>query len=147
MLRDARRAVLATIALDGAPRLVPITFAVDVSHAASIVYTPLDEKPKTVADPRDLARVQDILARPRVALLVDDWSEDWSHLGWLRLSGSARLLDRDDDSASDDHSTTEHGRAVALLRSKYEQYATHALELRPIIRIELVRSTSWFASP
>ena len=136
LLSAARRAVLATIAPDGAPRLVPITFV----FADARIYSPLDEKPKSVADPRDLARVHDIEARPRVSVLMDDWSEDWSELGWLRLSGNARVIGPDGESAP------EHVNAVSLLRAKYPQYAGHRLEERPIIRIEVDRSRSWFAT-
>ena len=137
LLRGARRAVLATIAADGAPRLVPITFVVE----NDVIYTPLDEKPKRVTDPRDLARARDIAQRPRVAVLVEDWDEDWTQLGWLRLSGSARLIGPDDESAP------EHADAVRLLRAKYAQYADHALETRPVIRIAVERTSSWFATP
>lgn len=135
LLRAARRAVLATIADDGSPRLVPITFAFE--H--EVIYSALDEKPKSVADPRDLARVHDIEARPRVSVLVDTWSEDWSALGWLRVAGSARLIGPDGESAP------EHAKAVRHLRAKYAQYATHGLETRPVIRIQIERATSWFA--
>lgn len=136
LLSGARRAVLATIAADGAPRLVPITFAL----AGGVIYTPLDEKPKSVADPRDLARVHDIETRPPVSVLVDSWSEDWSALGWLRLMGTARLMGPDGDSAP------EHANAVRLLRAKYAQYAGQALESRPMIRIQIERTRSWFAT-
>ena len=94
LLKEARRAVLATLAPDGTPRLVPITYV----FADGLIYTPLDEKPKTVADPRDLARVHDIEQRPRVSVLVDAWDEDWSQLGWLRLHGNARLIGPDGES-------------------------------------------------
>lgn len=137
LLRRARRAVLATIAADGAPRLVPIVFVFE----NDVIYTALDKKPKRVNDPRDLARARDIAQRPRVAVLVDDWDEDWTQLGWLRLSGSARLIGPDDEHAG------EHVNAVRLLRAKYAQYADHALETRPLIRIAVERVTSWFASP
>ena len=66
-LDSARTATLATIAGDGRPRLVPICFAV----ADDVVWTPLDEKPKAVADVRSLARVRDIVVRPAVSLLVE----------------------------------------------------------------------------
>jgi PPOX class probable F420-dependent enzyme len=136
LLRQARRAVLATLAPDGTPRLVPIAFV----FTDGVIYSPLDEKPKTVADPRDLARVHDIEQRPRVSVLVDAWDEDWARLAWLRLQGTARLIDPDGESVP------EHTNATALLRSKYAQYASHALESRPIIRIEVFRTTSWFAT-
>jgi PPOX class probable F420-dependent enzyme len=140
LLREARRAVLATVAPNGSPRLVPITFAFDEYVDALVLYSALDEKPKSVADPRELARVRDILERPRVSVLVDRWSEDWSTLGWLRLHGSARLLNPDDQDAA------EHARAVGLLRARYPQYADHALGRRPMIRIEIERATGWAAT-
>ena len=57
----------------------------------------------------------------------------------MRLSGSARLINPDDQSGG------EHANAVGLLRAKYAQYATHALETRPLIRIDIERARSWFA--
>jgi PPOX class probable F420-dependent enzyme len=130
LLAQARRAVLATIAPDGLPRLVPIAFA----YSDSVIYTALDEKPKTVADPHDLARVRDIAARPEVSVLVDQWDEDWTKLAWLRLIGRASILES---------GVGEHAIAVALLRERYPQYASHRLEDRPIIRIAIERSVSW----
>jgi PPOX class probable F420-dependent enzyme len=137
-LAAARRAVLATIRPDGRPRLVPICF-VPVPDRP-VLYSPLDEKPKGVGDPHDLARVRDILRDPRVTLLVDVWDEDWSRLGWLRCAGSASLLEPSGDGAG------EHQAAVTALRSKYPQYVDHDLPARPIIRIALERATSWAAS-
>jgi PPOX class probable F420-dependent enzyme, Rv0121 family len=134
-LASARRAVLATIAPDGRPRLVPICFVLD--QARPVVYSPLDEKPKRVDEPRELARVRDLLRDPRVSVLVDRWDEDWAQLAWLRCHGAASLLEPAGDDA------TEHRAAVAALRSKYPQYATHDLAGRPIIRIVLERAASW----
>ena len=134
-LAAARTATLATISPDGLPRLVPVCFAL-VDAAEDVIYSPIDDKPKTATDPRDLARVRDILARPDVSLLVDRWSEDWSQLGWLRILGRATLLEPDD-------APGEHGAAVAALRSRYPQYADHHLEDRPIIRIAVVTTRRW----
>lgn len=132
-LAAARTATLATIAPDGHPRLVPICLV--VADEGRVIHTPLDEKPKSVADPHDLERVRDILARPIVGLLVDHWSEDWSELGWLRLEGTASLLEPGEE--------VEHRAAVAALRAKYPQYASHGLEDRPIIRIVVERARGW----
>jgi PPOX class probable F420-dependent enzyme len=133
-LAAARRAVLATIAPDGRPRIVPICFALD--EAKPILYTPLDEKPKRIEEPRHLARVRDLLADPRVSVLVDRWDEDWTMLAWLRCRGVATLLEPN---------VGHHGMALDALRAKYPQYATHRLEARPLIRIEIDRATSWGA--
>jgi PPOX class probable F420-dependent enzyme len=132
VLSRARRAVLATIAADGRPRLVPIAFA----SADGILYTALDEKPKRVAEPHDLARVRDILARPEVTVLVDEWHEDWTRLAWERLYGRAELLES---------GAAEHAEAVKLLRQRYPQYEEHRLEERPIIRVTIDRTVSWSA--
>ena len=101
-LAAARTATLATIAPDGRPaaRARSASSLVDAARTP-VIYTPLDDKPKQVGDPRDLARVRDLLVRPDVSLLVDRWSEDWSQLGWLRLLGRASLLEPDD--APDEH--------------------------------------------
>jgi len=135
----ARRAVLATTAADGRPRLVPICYIVDddAPDGRPRLYTPLDEKPKRVDDPRDLARVRDLLGAPSVTLLVDRWSEDWSRLGWVRLYGTGVVFEPEIQDRE------EHAAAVTALRTKYPQYATHALEIRPMIRLTIDRAVSW----
>ncbi len=134
-LVEARRAVLATIAPDGRPRLVPVCFVLDPD--LPVAYTPLDDKPKRVDDVRDLARVRDILERPAVTLLVDRWDEDWSRLAWLRLGGIAALIEPGPDREG------ERAGAIAALRAKYPQYAGHRLEANPLIRIEIEAVARW----
>ena len=136
-LAEARRAVLATIAPDGRPRLVPICFVLDPTRP--VLYTPLDEKPKSMDEPHRLARVQDLLADPRVSVLVDRWSEDWTRLAWLRCRGAATLLEPDAEAAD------VHSSGVRMLRAKYPQYESHRLETRPLIRIAIEYATSWGA--
>lgn len=126
----ARRAILGTIAADGRPRLVPICFVL----LDDVVWSPLDEKPKSVDDVRSLARVRDIERDRRVTLLVDRWSEDWSELAWLRIDGRAEVVGSE-------------AAVIAALRAKYPQYVDHDLEARPIIRIEIDGVRSWAASP
>lgn len=137
-LASARRAVLATISPGGRPRLVPICLVLDPD--LPVLHSPLDDKPKTVTDVGELARVRDLRRDPRVTVLVDTWDEDWSELSWLRCLGTASLLEPAGEHAE------EHRVAVAALRSKYPQYATHDLDRRPLIRIALDRATSWAAS-
>lgn len=136
-LASARRATLATIAPDGRPRLVPICFALDPEQP--LLYTPIDEKPKRRGDPLELARVRDVLADPRVSILVDRWDEDWAQLAWLRCHGTASIVEPADADVA------EHALAVAGLRTKYAQYADHRLEQRPIIRVVIERCTAWGA--
>ncbi len=142
LLATARTATLATISPSGLPRLVPVCFAAlaypDAEHGIRI-YSPLDQKPKRASDPRSLARVRDIVADPRVSLLVDRWSEDWTALGWLRLECVASLLEPASGGA-------EHAAAVAALCERYPQYRDHELETRPLIRLTLRRVISWSAA-
>jgi PPOX class probable F420-dependent enzyme len=140
----ARQAVLTTTGPSGRPRPVPVCFVLldrqDSSGAARVtrLFTPLDEKPKRNEDPRALARVRDILARPAVSLLVARWDEDWSRLAWVRIDGLASLVE---PPATRDGS--EHAAAVAALRAKYPQYLRQAIERRPLIRIEIQRTVTW----
>lgn len=135
-LADARRAVLATIAGDGRPRLVPICLVVDPMRP--VLWTPLDEKPKAVDDVVLLARVRDIGADPRVTVLADRWGEDWTQLAWIRCNGTASVVEPGAD-------VRERGTVLAALRGKYPQYISHDLETRPIIRIAIERTASWGA--
>jgi PPOX class probable F420-dependent enzyme len=141
LLASARRATLATTTKDGRARLVPICYwTADEPDATgrTLIYSPLDEKPKSGSDPHDLARVRDIVARPQVSLLVDHWDEDWSSLRWLRLEGSASLLEPDGEG--------EHAAAVAGLRRRYRQYRDQDLEGRPMLRVAVERAVSWSAA-
>jgi PPOX class probable F420-dependent enzyme len=98
------------------------------------LYTPLDEKPKNVSDVHELARVRDIAADRRVTVLIDRWDEDWAQLAWVRMAGSALLMEP---------GSNEHLAIVRALREKYEQYRAHDLETCPIIAIAIERVTSW----
>lgn len=166
LLARSRRAVLATTTVDGRARLVPVCFWLAPEPDAEgrpLIYSPLDEKPKATGDLRALARVRDILARPRVSLLVDRWDEDWDRLAWLRLEGQASLLEPEaavkpaagagpeaegePEVDADAASGGEHGAAVAGLRDRYRQYRRHELEARPLIRISVERVRAWSAEP
>jgi PPOX class probable F420-dependent enzyme len=137
-LLGARRAVLATVAGNGSPRAVPICFVfVETTGGGIAIYSPLDEKPKRSPDPRSLARVQDILARPAVVVLLDSWDEDWNRLAWVQLRGNATLLEP---------GSPEHREAVSRLRAKYSQYAGHALDSRPMVKVEVTSVRSWAAA-
>jgi PPOX class probable F420-dependent enzyme len=142
LVDTARTGTLATRRPDGRPRLVPVCFwlASDADERGRpVLYSPLDEKPKQVADPRGLGRVRDLLVLPEATLLVERWDEDWSRLGWVRLEGRAELLE------PEPHERAEHAAAVAGLRAKYTQYADHDLDGRPLIRVVADRVVAWSA--
>jgi PPOX class probable F420-dependent enzyme len=141
LLEMARTAVLATTDPAGRARLVPICYVArdaPAGVAGTVLYSPLDAKPKRVSDPHRLARVRDIVARPEVGLLVDRWDEDWTRLAWIRLRGRAELLEPDVDDFR-----AERQAAIAALWAKYPQYVDHDLETRPLIRVTLTEATSW----
>jgi len=127
-----RVAHLATASADGMPHVVPICFV----RMDDRLYVAIDEKPKR-RQPGQLRRVRNILANPQVAIVADIYSEDWSRLGFVLVSGRARLLSDGD----------EHQHAVRALRSKYAQYLGMALDERPVIAIDVERSTSWGMTP
>lgn len=137
-LEQQRTATLATLAADGQPRLVPICFVLgDAGSTDSVsLYSPLDEKPKRGPEVRELARVRDIKARPEVTLLFDRWSEEWDRLAWVRVRGTATLLEPGDEAEV-------HAAVLARLRRKYPQYGTHRLETAPLIRVSISAASSW----
>jgi coenzyme F420-0:L-glutamate ligase/coenzyme F420-1:gamma-L-glutamate ligase len=139
-LEERRHAILATTAPDGRARLVPVCYALsdEVDRVGRpILYTPIDEKQKQTDNPHDVARVRDLLVLPELTLIVDRWDEDWTHLAWLRIYGHGELLEPHPGEE------IEHAAAIALLRGRYPQYASHDLEHRPIIRVALERVVSW----
>ena len=107
---------LATVAADGRPHQVPIVFA----RTGTRLWSPIDGKPKRggggggSGGRGQLARVRPLRARPQACLLLDDYTEDWSRLWWLRIDVTASVVDRDAKGAA---------AAVEALRRKYPQYA------------------------
>jgi PPOX class probable F420-dependent enzyme len=143
LITAARRGVLVTIGQDGTPRPLPFCYVARVDEAGRLVlHTPIDEKPKQTDDPLSVARILDIERESRVVVLVDRWDEDWPRLAWVRLHGTAAILP-----AVENATTQERVAAVTALRAKYPQYATHALEDRPMIRIVVDSWSGWSATP
>ena len=126
---SARVGRLATADADGRPHVVPVCFAL----VEGAIVTPIDEKPQRV-DPRELQRSRDVRDDPRVALVIDHYSEDWDRLGWVQVRGTATHCEPGADG---------HRAGVGALREKYDQYADHALEERPLLRIDPGSVRSW----
>jgi PPOX class probable F420-dependent enzyme len=128
-VRAQRVARLGTADEHGTPHLVPVCYAFD----GQCFYIALDEKPKSV--PRQkLRRVRNIEARHEASLLIDQYNDDWSQLGYVLVHGHAELLDPKNEA---------HAHAIKLLRMRYVQYRTMALERYPVIVIAPDRVTSW----
>jgi PPOX class probable F420-dependent enzyme len=121
-LETARVARLATAATDGAPHAVPICPLFEKGH----FYLGTD---------RETAKVRHIRANPRVALVFDDYTEDWRHLRGVMVEGDARVV---------------AGRAFRSVRArlyrKFPQYETIApLSERDAVALEITprRKVSW----
>lgn len=118
---------LATVDATGRPHLVPVVFAV----RAAVLVTAVDDKPKKG---RKLRRLRDIEVNPRVALLVDHYDADWSRLWWVRVDGSAQVLQT--DSAAE---------PLSWLAEKYPYYRI-AAPRGPVIQVRIERWIGWAAS-
>jgi PPOX class probable F420-dependent enzyme len=127
-IRFHRVAHMATADLAGEPHVIPICYV----YERGFLFSVIDEKPKKVA-PGKLKRMSNIQSNPQVALVIDDYYEDWSKLGYVLIHGTAEILEEE----------AEQQRAVALLREKYTQYQTMILEDKPVIRITPVSVRSW----
>jgi PPOX class probable F420-dependent enzyme len=124
-LRDAPVARLATITPGGAPHIVPCCFVLD----ADTIFTAVDAKPKSTLQ---LARLANIGNHPMASLLVDHYENDWNRLWWVRVDGSARILEGDEP----------RDRALALLAAKYEQYRAEQPQ-GAVIAIEISGWRAW----
>jgi PPOX class probable F420-dependent enzyme len=130
-LRQARVARLATLDNKGGPHIVPVCFVYD----GKAFYTAIDRKPKRVSPDR-LVRLQNIRAVSSVALLIDEYDEDWTRLWYVLIRGKAELIP---NSAHQERAST-----IRKLRAKYPQYSRGMLrEDAPIIRITPERTTCW----
>lgn len=124
----ARVARMSTVDADGNPHLVPVTFAVE----GDTVVIAVDAKPKRS---RELKRLRNIESNPSVCLLVDEYSEDWSRLWWVRADGHATVC-RD----------AEAMRApIDRLAGKYPQYR-RSRPGGPVIEIGVRRWIGWSAT-
>ena len=131
MLKEARVARLATLDAKSRPHIVPVCFA----YVGKLFYTAIDQKPKRV-ERKQLARLRNIRAVPRIALLIDQYDEDWAQLWYILIRGKAKLLPKS--------AHKEHASAIRKLRAKYPQYAQGMLaDDALIIRITPERATFW----
>ncbi|GII95574.1 TIGR03668 family PPOX class F420-dependent oxidoreductase [Sinosporangium siamense] len=123
-LSQSRVARLATASADLTPHLVPVTFAVDGDH----VVIAIDHKSKTT---HNLRRLQNIRANPKVCLLADEYTEDWTQLWWARADGRATIREYEDRLP-----------ALHLLALKYPQYQDRVPQ-GPVIDIAVSRWSGW----
>lgn len=128
-LRTARVGHLATVDPEGMPHVVPICFVVN----SNAIFSPVDEKPKQ-SSPQQLGRIRNIRKHPDSTLVVDHYQENWQHLFWIQIRGSASIQSPDSEN---------HTRIISNLRDKYAQYEEHGLESRPLIKLSVEDVISW----
>src|ERR687893_3292813 len=134
-IRDGRVGRLATADAYGTPSVVPVVYASFALDEEPVIAIAIDEKPK--GDPHALRRVRNIRERPEVALIVDEYREDWNELAWVLVRGSATLIEP---------GAPGHAEALVALRLKYPQYVAMRLEERPAIIIRDLSTRSWRAA-
>lgn len=123
----ARRGVLATSRSDGGADLVPVTFALDGDRLVTLV----DHKPKST---QRLQRLANVERSPMVTLLVDHYDDDWDQLWWVRVHGTARVVDEG----------PERDRAAAQIGRRYAQYEDRE-PTGPAIIVDVARWVWWSA--
>ena len=107
---------------------MPVTFAWWRGRA---VWAVDDVKPKRGGR---LRRLDDLAADPRVSLLADHYSDDWTKLWWVELQGTAALLEGEAAAA-----------ALDALSARYRAYATNRPP-GPVVAITPMRWSWWSAS-
>ena len=108
MLETERVGRLGLVDEEGAPRVLPVTFAV----ADGVIWSAIDQKPKRAGEP---ARLRFLRRDPRAALTVDRYSDDWERLAWVQVLGTVRILD-----------PAEGELGLAALSAKYQPYREEA---------------------
>jgi PPOX class probable F420-dependent enzyme len=131
-IQRARVARLATIDSEFKPHVVPVVFVFDDNH----FFIPVDEKRKT-AKPERLKRIKNIKDNPNVALLIDQYDEDWTKLAFVLIQGKASV-------ARKREGNVQVIQAYKKLTTKYIQYQTVGVgEMCIIITPKKVASWSY----
>jgi PPOX class probable F420-dependent enzyme len=107
------------------PRVLPVTFAL---HDGAI-WTIVDNKRKR--QETEPARLRWLRARPRAALTIDRYDENWSALAWVQLLGHVAILE-----------ASGHDEAVAALTRRYPQYEADPPP-GPLLRLTPGRALWW----
>jgi PPOX class probable F420-dependent enzyme len=127
LLERARVGRLGLLDDEGAPRVLPVTFAI----ADGRIWSAVDRKPKRSGDP---ARLRFLRRDPRAALTVDRYSDDWDQLAWVQMLGRVEIVEVADGVAG-----------VDALSEKYEPYREEAPP-GPLLVLKPTRHLWWRAA-
>lgn len=129
-VRESRLARLATVDERSKPLVLPVCYV----FVNGNIYTPIDKKPKTVS-PEKLKRIRNIMANPRVSLVIDRWSEDWTKLAYVSIAGRAEII----------FEGAQYSSALVGLEQKYDQYKLMDLKNHglPVIKITPETFVAW----
>jgi PPOX class probable F420-dependent enzyme len=127
LLQSERVGRLGFLDDEGAPRVLPVTFAV----AEGRIWSAIDQKPKRAGEP---ARLRFLRRDPRAALTVDHYSDDWDQLAWVQVLGSVRILE-----------VSQGAAGLEALSAKYERYREEAPP-GPLLAVDPERYLWWRAA-
>ena len=105
---------LATVDSESKPHLVPVVFVFYNDY----FFIPVDEKTKR-SRPENLKRVKNIQQNPNVALLIEEYNEDWRKLYFIMIQGKASIIGGKE---LEQNEQVLLEKAHKLLSSKYVQY-------------------------
>jgi PPOX class probable F420-dependent enzyme len=114
VIDKATVARLATVDSECKPHLIPIVFVFDNDY----YFIPIDEKTKR-SRPENLKRVKNIQQNPNVALLIDEYNEDWRRLYYIMIQGRASIIGGKE---LEENKRVLLEKAHKLLSDKYIQY-------------------------
>ena len=121
IINRARVARLSSIDHEQMPHIVPVVFAFD-GHC---YYIPLDKKRKKTETIEKLKRVRNIQHNPNVALLIDEYNEDWSKLVFVMIQGKGYLIGKEEKGNGNnkyDNKDSLLKEIHKLIYQKYPQY-------------------------
>jgi PPOX class probable F420-dependent enzyme len=116
IIDKARLARLATVDSECMPYLVPVVFAFDGKD----YYILIDKRAKH-SKPENLKRIKNIQANPNVALLIDEYDEDWTKLYFAMIQASL-ISNKKERQEQNELPLLLLEKAHKLLYEKYPQY-------------------------
>jgi PPOX class probable F420-dependent enzyme len=114
IIDKATVARLATVDSECKPHIIPVVFVFD----NDCYFIPIDEKTKR-SKPENLKRIKNTQQNPNVALLIDEYDEDWRKLYFIMIQREASIIGGK-ELGQNEQVLLE--KAHKLLSGKYVQY-------------------------